>query len=205
MDLEPDRNAVRQQLARLLSSPSFQRAERSSSFLRYLVETTLEGRSERLKEYTIGAEALDRGDSFDPRTDPIVRAEASRLRARLERYYETEGRGDLLIISLPKGGYVPQFVPQQIVTESPAGTVRSFHTNRSAWIAVAGLLGGCVLAALAYIRISGSNSENRFQQFDVELKSDGVLGSEVSTDMVLSADGSRILFVSRERGGIAHL
>jgi hypothetical protein len=38
----------------------------------------------RLKEYTLGAEALGRGTSFDPRTDPIVRAEVSRLRGRLD-------------------------------------------------------------------------------------------------------------------------
>jgi eukaryotic-like serine/threonine-protein kinase len=199
-------DAVREQLARVLSSASFQRAERSSSFLRFLVETVLEGRSDHLKEYTIGAEALGRGDAFDPRTDPIVRAEASRLRARLERYYEVEGRGDPMVISLPKGGYVPQFAPQprtgRTAAQSSGGRV---GTKRYGWIAVTGLLSGCLLAAIAYMRVAGSNAEERFQQFDVELKSEGILGSEVSTDMALSADGNRMVFVSRDAGGIAHL
>ena len=77
--------AVENQLERVLSSSVFKRAERSSALLRFVVEQTLNGGADRLKEYTLGAEALGRGESFDPRADPVVRAEASRLRGRLER------------------------------------------------------------------------------------------------------------------------
>src|SRR6476659_7104825 len=79
--------AVANALSRVLSSRSFENAGRSSALLRFLVEETVQGRADRLKEYTLGAEALSKGEAFDPRTDPIVRAEASRLRSRLERYY----------------------------------------------------------------------------------------------------------------------
>jgi serine/threonine-protein kinase len=48
-------------------------------------------------------------ESFDPRTDPIVRVQARRLRAKLVRYYREEGRADEWIIELPKGGYAPTF------------------------------------------------------------------------------------------------
>jgi len=47
--------------------------------------------------------------SFDPRTDPIVRVQARRLRTRLARYYRDEGNSDELIVDLPKGGYAPVF------------------------------------------------------------------------------------------------
>ena len=87
----------------------FRRAERSSALLRFIVEQTLDGQADRLKEYTLGAEALGRGESFDPRIDPVVRAEASRLRTRLEQYYETDGGSDSVLLTLPKGTYVPQF------------------------------------------------------------------------------------------------
>src|SRR4051812_46016910 len=93
-----EREAIREQLERVLSSALFRRAERSSALLKFVVEQTVEGRSERLKEYTLGAEALGRGETFDPRTDPAVRAEASRLRARLEQYYDTAGRADPVVI-----------------------------------------------------------------------------------------------------------
>ena len=43
--------------------------------------------------------------------DPIVRAEAPRLRIRIEECYRTEGQSDRLVVTLPKGSYVPQFMP----------------------------------------------------------------------------------------------
>src|SRR5215217_6897593 len=104
-----DRDAILQQLERVLSSDVFRRSERSSALLRFVVERTLNGAADQLKEYTVGVEALGRGSSFDPRTDPVVRAEASRLRDRLERYYSSEGRSDPIQLSLPKGSYVPRF------------------------------------------------------------------------------------------------
>src|SRR4029079_6141219 len=58
---------------------------------------------------------------FDPRTDPIVRVQARRLRTRLERYYRDEGNGDELIVDLPKGGYAPVFR----VRDEPLNTKRS--------------------------------------------------------------------------------
>ena len=91
-DVPDDR--AREGLERVLSSAAFQGAQRSRTLLRFLVEEVIAGRPERLKEYTIGVEALGKAEGFDPRSDPIVRAEASRLRNRLERYYEGDGRLD---------------------------------------------------------------------------------------------------------------
>ena len=84
MEPAPTREAVVEALQRLLSSGTFHNAARSSALLKFLVEETVNDRSDRLKEYTLGAEALEKGDSFDPRSDPIVRAEVSRLRGRLD-------------------------------------------------------------------------------------------------------------------------
>src|SRR6187200_1132879 len=98
-----DRGAILEQLEKVLSSSVFRRADRSSALLRFIVEQTLNGQADRLKEYTLGSEALGRGESFDPRADPVVRAEASRLRGRLEQYYKTSGRTDPVVIELSKG------------------------------------------------------------------------------------------------------
>ena len=101
--------AVAAQLERVLGSATFRGAERSRSLLRFIVQEGLQGRADRLKEYTLGSEALGRGEQFDPRTDPIARVEASRLRSRLDVYYATDGLSDTVRISLPKGGYAPLF------------------------------------------------------------------------------------------------
>jgi len=103
----PDAASVRQQLHKVLASRIFVHAARMSRFLEFVVERTLAGRSEELKEYVIGGEVFDRQDSFDPRVDPIVRVEARRLRAKLKAYYESAGCGDELIFKLPTGSYAP--------------------------------------------------------------------------------------------------
>jgi serine/threonine-protein kinase len=101
--------AIREHLAVTLSSGAFAHVDRLKRFLRYVVEETIAGRSDNLKEYSIGVEVFDREASFDPRTDPIVRVQARRLRARLSRYYDDEGRHEEMRIELPKGSYAPVF------------------------------------------------------------------------------------------------
>lgn len=209
---------VQSALEKVLASSLFQGAGRSSSLLRFIVEEHAAGHADRLKEYTIGAEALGRGDSFDPRTDPIVRAEASRLRDRLERYYAAEGQADPVTIVLPKGAYVPEFVERDAIprgrTETPVEPVEPLAApvpskpshGRLIWFAIGALLTVSALGVLKWGRSLWPHSSPRPSiQFDVELKSGGVLGSEVGTDVVISPDGSRLVFVSREASGVEHM
>ncbi|MFS8036006.1 hypothetical protein ACI7BZ_03405 [Xanthobacter sp. AM11] len=108
-------------LERVLAAPDFSASPRLADFLRFVVQATLDGRAEEIKGYTIAVEALGRPASFDPQADPIVRVEATRLRRALERYYATGGADDPVVIDIPKGGYVPQFLPRAApVPEAPA-------------------------------------------------------------------------------------
>jgi serine/threonine-protein kinase len=100
---------IRQHLDRVLSSPTFHQVDRLKRFLKFIVEEAATGRGDQLKEYVIGVQVFDKEAQFDPRTDPIVRVQARRLRARLLRYYREEGQGDEITIELPKGGYAPVF------------------------------------------------------------------------------------------------
>ena len=104
----PDK-AVRQQLNRILASKTFSQVERLKRFVSFIVGETVGGRGGDLKEYVIGVQVFGKEPSFDPRTDPIVRVQARRLRTRLARYYRDEGNSDELIVDLPKGGYAPVF------------------------------------------------------------------------------------------------
>lgn len=104
----PD-TAIRDALDRICRSEGFAGSERLVAFLRYLVDQSLAGQADRLKAYCVAVSVFGRNADFDPQTDPIVRIEASRLRRALERYYLTEGKDDPVIISVPKGAYVPTF------------------------------------------------------------------------------------------------
>jgi hypothetical protein len=83
----------------------FTNAPSLNRFLTYLVEQTLEDNPKQVNEYSLGVDVFDRGDSFDPATDTIVRVQARRLRAKLEKYYLSEGKADPIAIELPKGQY----------------------------------------------------------------------------------------------------
>jgi serine/threonine-protein kinase len=104
--------SVREQVRRILASPLFLNARRPSQFLRFIVESSLAGKDNRIKEYVIGVEVFDRPATYDPKDDPIVRIEAGRLRKKLVQYYSGPGAGDPIVIELPKGGYVPAFLPR---------------------------------------------------------------------------------------------
>jgi adenylate cyclase len=111
---------ARRQLGRVLASAGFSKNMRLSQFLRFVVERHLEGRERELKESVIGVEVFGRKPGFDPKVDGIVRTEAIRLRARLDKYYAAEGSTDPLVIELPKGGYRP--------------IIRERRTRGEAWI-----------------------------------------------------------------------
>ena len=113
--LPPDADAVRAQLERILASPGFANADRLSRFLRFVVERTLDGEGDQLKEYRLGTEVFDRPPDYDPRLDSIVRVEARRLRSKLAEYYEGPGRTDPTVIRVDKGGYAAAFETAAIV------------------------------------------------------------------------------------------
>ena len=125
--LEPD---IRAELDRILASKGFATAGRLSKLLRYVVEKTLAGETDQLKEYAVGVEVFDRDEQYDPRLDSIVRVEAGRLRTKLDEYYSGDGAASPLRISLPKGGYSAQFTragtsPSIQPTDAPAGERQS--------------------------------------------------------------------------------
>jgi TolB-like protein/Tfp pilus assembly protein PilF len=106
---KPTPDQVRAQVDKILSSRMFARSERLCRFLRFCAELTLDEKSDQLKEQLVGVEVFDRKGDYDPRTDPIVRVEARRLRSKLKEYYTSSGRPDCVLIELPKGAYVPSF------------------------------------------------------------------------------------------------
>jgi TolB-like protein len=144
-----DEEAVRRQLGLVLGSAGFARNERLSRFLRFVVERHLQGKDPELKEAVIGVEIFGRIPDYNPRRDPIVRTEATRLRARLSQYYVSEGKNDPLVIDLPKGGYVPVLHPIDRASEGDAGARKSPGKPRLRWIGFAAAM-VCLAGGLAF-------------------------------------------------------
>jgi TolB-like protein len=140
---------VRAQLDRVLGSQTFGSAPSLSRFLAHVVEQTLNGKQDSLKEYSLGVDVFDRGDSFDPKTDTIVRSQARRLRLKLREYYEGPGCGDLVLIGLGKGRYVPEFSVVQPATADVAGRDRPRYIVAALLVLTVPAGGGLRLARVA--------------------------------------------------------
>jgi hypothetical protein len=117
--------AVRAQVENMCGSKTFAKSPRLRSFLRFTVEQTLQGQQDGLKEYLLGVEVFGKPRNFDPRLDSIVRVEARRLRAKVDRYYSSEGLPDDLRIVFYRGEYVPHFFPRSAEqAETPGDSVQ---------------------------------------------------------------------------------
>lgn len=122
------------ELERILASKGFASAGRLSRLLRYIVDKTLAGEADQLKEYAVGVEVFDRDDQYDPRLDSIVRVEAGRLRSRLDEYYNGEGASAAWRITLPRGGYVAHFEPRvEAPVSIPAPAPARPRTSWATW------------------------------------------------------------------------
>jgi hypothetical protein len=104
-----ERTAIQEQLERLLGNPHFSHSRRFPSFLRFVVEQTLSGQTDLLKERTLGMEIFGRDADYDTASDPIVRVTAAEIRKRIAQYYQEPGHESELRLSLPSGSYVPHF------------------------------------------------------------------------------------------------
>src|ERR1017187_4801907 len=102
---EPERAAIHDHLEKMLADPLFKHSKRYPNLLRHIVEHTLDGRTDDLKERTLGIEVFGRDPGYDTNADPIVRATAGEIRKRLGQYYHEHGNGDGVEIELSPGSY----------------------------------------------------------------------------------------------------
>lgn len=100
---------INAELESILSGKSFRKSPLLSRFLRFVVEKSIDGQANQIKEYTVGISALDKPNGFNPQTDASVRINAIRLRKLLNEYYQEHPADSPLRINLPKGSYCPEF------------------------------------------------------------------------------------------------
>jgi len=115
------REAVLDQLGRILSSPLFKHSKHYPAFLRFVVERALDGQDARLKERAIGIEVFGRDRDYDTNFDPVVRTSACEVRKRLAQYFLEPGHESEVRIEMHSGSYVPEFrFPGIAVVEEPS-------------------------------------------------------------------------------------
>lgn len=165
-NLEPesaDPAQVREQLDRLLVHPLFANSKRYPALLSYVVEQTLVGNGDELKERSIAIAVFGRSPSYDANADPVVRITAGEVRKRLSQYYYDATHANELVIELPVGSYVPVFHPHEpepeaqpvTVMPEPAGHLAAATTpqrpHRLRWLLVGALV--VVLAGFVGVEV----------------------------------------------------
>jgi len=107
---EPRERAIRAELAVLLESPAFRTSKRCRDFLEYVVEHTITGPGDSLKERAIGVELFQLPPDFDAGQHTIVRVTANEVRKKLAQYYlNGDGSPHAVRIELPPGSYRAEF------------------------------------------------------------------------------------------------
>lgn len=108
-----DKQQILEQLDRMLASHHFRQSRRYPALLRFIVEETLQGRGDLLKERVLGIEVFKRDPSYDTAADPVVRVTIAEVRKRIAQYYHDEAHDGELRIELPAGHYVAEFLPSK--------------------------------------------------------------------------------------------
>jgi len=107
---QQDRDAILRELEAVLASPHFCNSKRYPALLKYIVDNTLAGKLDLLKERTLGVEVFERPPTYDTNTDTVVRYTAGEVRKRLLLYYSEHSSTSGIRISLPAGSYVAEFL-----------------------------------------------------------------------------------------------
>lgn len=164
-ETDADREAVREQVGRILASSLFRNSKRFPTLLHYTVECALKGNADSPKERTLGMEVFGRKPDYDTAKDPVVRMTAVEIRKRLAQYYQTPGHEDEIRIMFPPGYYLPEFhLPPEPAPIMEPPPVASPAVHRPRAYLLAGLAVLCVLAgALVWWRAWAS--EAAFDRF----------------------------------------
>ena len=127
----PD-EVVRAQLERILASEVFSRSQQLRRFLSFIVEQSLNGQGHSLKESVLAHELYGKGTDFDGGTDPVVRSTRGAFATNCASTYE--GQSDPVVISLPKGSYVPAFEANSASPTHTAPPVVLPEPKQSPWV-----------------------------------------------------------------------
>ena len=126
-DLE--QTAISEQLERILAHPAFKTSARCQNLLRYVVDRSLRGECEQIKERTLGIEVFERKANYDTGQDHVVRAAAAEVRKRLAQYYQEPGHEAELNIQLRAGSYIPEFQwPGELLSTIPPRSHKTVAT-----------------------------------------------------------------------------
>lgn len=200
-------------VSRILSSALFRKSRKLATFLQFICEQQQMGKADSINEQRIGTEVFGRNEGYHMGEDSIVRSQARFLRIRLQEYFATEGKDEPIVLTIPKGSYVPEFHYRELAPGTVVETVNisvplspgyppaavgegdtdDAPTKRSSfWIYVAAGVGVVVCLALGigwWLR----GEEHRHAGVPVEVRFWASIFDSHRTTILVPADSSLVL------------
>ena len=139
---------------RIVESPYLIGSARLRDFLLHVTACAIREAPEEATEQQIGIQVFQRPPGFNSSEDSIVRSQARLLRRKLAAYFKAEGASEPLIIEIPKGHYLPVFLPSQRVGFDRESSDEDAEEINEA--PVSGLAGGKKAASqLGWVTLAG--------------------------------------------------
>lgn len=138
---------------RVASSSTFERSPRLRAFFLHVCRCALDNKPEGATEQQVGICVYDRPPGYNPNEDNIVRSQARLLRLKLEHHFANEGKDEAIVITIPKGRYLPVFETrseQPLLPGAPPQEQGGFRRLLHILVGVA-VLFGLVIICLGYL------------------------------------------------------
>jgi len=128
-------------VSRVASSSTFERSPRLKAFFLHVCRCALDNKPEAATEHQVGVSVYDRPPGYNPNEDNIVRSQARLLRMKLEHHFANEGKDEAMVITIPKGRYLPVFETRSVEpVQSPAPVPRHLLQVLTAAVVLSGLV-----------------------------------------------------------------
>jgi len=155
---------IREALGDVLRSAPFRTTRQCQSLLTYVVEQTLAGKNDLLRERVIGTEVFGRNPDYEPSEDPVVRVRAAEVRKRLAQYYQD--RADSLVrIDIPSGSYRAVFQLKAAQPGTPPSAKSGLRKSRWRWALAAALVIGASTMVVRSLRSTPSAAPSAMDLF----------------------------------------
>ena len=216
----------RQLLGRILVSPKFRKSPKLSSLLTVICEQTWAGKARGINEQLLGVLVFERREGYSVGDDSIVRSQARFLRQRLEEYFAQDGVGESIILSIPKGSYLPVFsyrssssieknqdsAGQRLAENIVASTVNdkshSVENRPSRWLLLLWLILTVVLLIVTALSIDRLHRYKNVEKVGVEkVAEDQFWGTIFAPDRprIIVVGDSSLVFIEGVTGVPVHL
>jgi hypothetical protein len=96
---------------RIIESPHLAASARLRDFLLHVTACAIRETPEDATEQQIGIRVFQKSPGFNSSEDSVVRSQARLLRLKLSVYFNAEGAAEPLMMEIPKGHYLPVFLP----------------------------------------------------------------------------------------------